>query len=156
VQGNAEKIPFEDNFFDLVVMEWVAEHLDNPRGSFSEIHRVLKPGGRVIFLTPNVWNYNVWIIRAIPNRFHAFFTRRLYNRGDGDTYPVRYLVNSARRVESVLGGIGFRRDRLILNGDPTYISFNDALFKLACFLERMLQLKALRFANVHLIGIYKK
>lgn len=36
--------------FDLVVMGWVAKHLENPQKVFNEIHRVLKPGGKVIFL----------------------------------------------------------------------------------------------------------
>jgi len=71
-----EEMSFEDNFFDVVVSAWVLEHLSNPEKAFSEIYRVLKPGGVVIFLTPNAWNYNVWLIRLIPERFHSFFTKK--------------------------------------------------------------------------------
>lgn len=156
VTANAEHLPFEDNFFDVVVLAWVLEHLERPEAVFREIHRVLKPNGTVIFLTPNAWNYNVWIIRAIPNAFHDFFTRRLYERQEHDTFPTRYKINSPRRVESILTKIGFEREQLLLNGDPTYISFNKPLFAFACLLESLLDLRALQKARVHLIVSYRK
>jgi ubiquinone/menaquinone biosynthesis C-methylase UbiE len=156
IVGSAYSLPFADNFFDVIVSAWVLEHLDQPETAFREIYRVLKPGGVVIFLTPNTWNYNVWLIRAIPNRFHDFLTRRLYNRQEHDTYPVRYKVNSIRRIEHILRPIGFRQARLIFNGDPSYISFNNLLFKFACLLETILDLKPLQCMRVHLIGVYQK
>ena len=156
VTANAEHLPFEDNFFDVVVLAWVLEHLEEPERVFREIHRVLKPNGTVIFLTPNAWNYNVWIIRAIPNAFHDFFTRRLYERQEHDTFPTRYKINSPRRVEKLLTKIGYEREQLLLNGDPTYISFNKPLFAFACLLERLLDLPSLQKARVHLIGSYRK
>lgn len=156
VVGFVEKLPFENNFFDLVISEWVLEHLDNPKQAFSEIYRVLKPGGKVVFLTPNVWNYNVWIIRLIPNRLHSFFTKKLYQRQEGDTYPVRYKINSLNKLTKTLTPIGFKKIKVILNGDPSYISFNKPLFVLACLIEKILNIKALHFAKVHLIGIYQK
>ncbi len=156
VVANAESLPFEDAFFDVVVLAWVLEHLEDPKKVFIEIHRVLKPGGVVIFLTPNTWNYNVWMIRSIPNIFHDFFTKRLYERQEHDTYPTRYKINSAARVERILIKLGYERDQMILNGDLTYISFNAPLFLLACFLESILNLPGFRKAKVHLIGSYRR
>jgi SAM-dependent methyltransferase len=156
VAAHAEHLPFDNNFFDIVVLAWVLEHLENPEKVFREIYRVLKPGGTVIFLTPNTWNYNVWIIRAIPNIFHDFFTRQLYDRQEHDTFPTRYNINSVKRVEGLLTKIGYVREQMILNGDPTYISFSKPLFSFACFLEWLLDLPALQKARVHLIGAYRK
>lgn len=156
VVGVVENLPFESNFFDLVVSEFVLEHLDNPNKAFREIYRVLKPGGKVVFLTPNVWNYNVWIIRMIPNGLHDFFTRKLYDRQEGDTYPVRYKINSVKKIAKTLEPIGFKKSQVILNGDPTYISFNRPLFALGCLLEKILDLKPLKSGKVHLIGVYEK
>lgn len=154
--GAAENMSFESNYFDLVVSAWVLEHLPDPKKAFQEIFRILKPGGKVVFLTPNVWNYNIWIIRLIPEKFHDFFTRRLYNRQEHDTYPKQYKINSVKKIAKTLEPIGFKKSQLILNGDPTYISFNTLLFKFACLLERILDLKWLHFTKVHLIGIYEK
>ncbi len=156
VVAEAQKLPFADNFFDLVVSAWVLEHLTDPQKAFSEIFRVLKPGGKVIFLTPNLWNYNVWLIRLIPNMFHDFLTRKLYNRQENDTYPKQYKINSASQINKILIPTGFKKQKLILNGDPSYISFNQALFKLACLMEKLLDFKPLQFMRVHLIGVYEK
>ncbi len=154
--GTAESLPFENNFFDLVVLAWVLEHLEHPEKAFQEIYRALKPGGKVIFLTPNSWNYNVWIIRLIPHRFHDFFTRKLYQRQEYDTYRVRYKINSIRKIDRTLLPLGFKKSQVVLNGDPSYISFNRPLFKLACALESLLEKKFLQWAKVHIIGVYQK
>ncbi len=154
--GFADNMPFEDNFFDVAVLTWVLEHIENPEASFKEIYRVLKPGGVVIFLTPNVYNYVVWLIRLIPDFLHDPLNRKLFNRQENDTYPKYYRINSKRAINNYLTKIGFKEDKFILNGDPTYISFNDILFKISVFIEKILNLSFLKFAKVHIIGVYKK
>jgi SAM-dependent methyltransferase len=154
--ATAEALPFIDGAFDLVVMAWVVEHLDRPVIVFREIDRVLAPGGRVLFLTPNAWNYNAWLIRLIPNAFHAFFTRKLYGRDRSDTYPTRYRMNSLGRIEHTLSQLGFGRERVVMNGDPTYVAFNAASFTIASRLERLYDLGPMRLARVHIIAAYRK
>jgi SAM-dependent methyltransferase len=50
--GSINKIPFEDNFFDVVVSLDVLEHIHDDVGAISEINRVLKKGGFSIVFTP--------------------------------------------------------------------------------------------------------
>ena len=95
-------MPFKDNFFDVVVCAWVLEHLSDPNKAFKEIYRVLKPGGKVIFITPNALNYNVWLIRLIPDRFHDFLTKKLYNRQENDTFSKKYLINTPPKIDDLL------------------------------------------------------
>jgi ubiquinone/menaquinone biosynthesis C-methylase UbiE len=45
---DAEKLPFEDDFFDLVVGHAVLHHLPDVEASFHEAFRVLKPGGALV------------------------------------------------------------------------------------------------------------
>ncbi len=156
IVGFADKMPFADNFFDLIILTWVIEHLNNPHQIFKEAHRVLKPGGKIIFLTPNVWNYNVWIIRVIPNIFHKPLVSYFYNRQENDTYPKKYKLNSIGKIDKILLPIGLKKCQIILNGDPSYISFNRSLFKFACLVEKLLDKKAFNFAKVHIIGVYQK
>lgn len=49
-KGVAEKIPFNDNFFDNVVFSFVLCSVDSIEKGFMEILRVLKKGGKVVFL----------------------------------------------------------------------------------------------------------
>jgi len=51
-QGAAEKLPYEDESFDLVTALDVVEHLDDDRAGLKEMHRVLRPGGRALLFVP--------------------------------------------------------------------------------------------------------
>jgi len=44
-QADAERLPYEDQSFDLVIGHAVLHHLPDLKASLREIHRVLKPGG---------------------------------------------------------------------------------------------------------------
>ncbi|GLY65919.1 methyltransferase type 11 [Amycolatopsis taiwanensis] len=47
--ADAERIPYPDNSFDLVVGHAVLHHIPDVRAAFAEVLRVLKPGGRFVF-----------------------------------------------------------------------------------------------------------
>lgn len=53
-----QRLPFEDNFFEVVTMLAVFEHLDYERLDFvlREINRVLKKGGLLVITTPAPWS----------------------------------------------------------------------------------------------------
>ena len=46
--GSAEKLPFADASFDLIVSSGSAHHWKDAAGGLNEMHRVLRPGGRVL------------------------------------------------------------------------------------------------------------
>ena len=46
--ADAEALPYDDDSFDLVIGHAVIHHLPNLPAAFSEFHRVLKPGGRLV------------------------------------------------------------------------------------------------------------
>ncbi len=48
-RADAESLPFADESFDLVLGHAVLHHLPNLRAAFAEFHRVLRPGGRIVF-----------------------------------------------------------------------------------------------------------
>jgi ubiquinone/menaquinone biosynthesis C-methylase UbiE len=50
VRAPAEELPFEDGSFDFVVSTLVLCTVDDPARALAEIHRVLKPGGQLLFL----------------------------------------------------------------------------------------------------------
>ena len=48
--GIAEALPFENNRFDAVVTTFTLCSVQDPTAALSEVRRVLRPGGRLIFL----------------------------------------------------------------------------------------------------------
>lgn len=48
-----ERLPLEDESFDVAVLQEVIEHLESPAHAIREVNRILVPGGRWILTTPN-------------------------------------------------------------------------------------------------------
>lgn len=48
-----DKTTLKENFFDLIICSDVVEHLVDIYSSFNEMRRLLRPGGRLIIITPN-------------------------------------------------------------------------------------------------------
>jgi SAM-dependent methyltransferase len=49
-QGAAEKLPFDDHTFDWVISRMSAHHWHDVAAALAEVRRVLKPGGKVLFI----------------------------------------------------------------------------------------------------------
>lgn len=53
--GDAQdKIPFKSNLFDIVLMNDVLEHLENPEAALRNTKKVLRKGGMLYITTPNL------------------------------------------------------------------------------------------------------
>jgi ubiquinone/menaquinone biosynthesis C-methylase UbiE len=50
VRASAERIPFAAAAFDGIVMTWTLCSIPNPLAALAEMRRVLKPGGRFLFV----------------------------------------------------------------------------------------------------------
>lgn len=49
----ANKIPYPDNYFKTVISNSVLEHIEDLKAVFKEVYRVLKKGGKFIFIVPD-------------------------------------------------------------------------------------------------------
>ena len=153
-----EHLPFPDESFDLVVCSWVLEHLAHPEHAFAEVARVLRSpdpargtsGGHFLFLAPNAWHPLSWVNRLLGRvgGWQARLVPRLYGRAEADTFPVVYRANTHRRVEQLARAAGLAPFALYPVGDPTYLAFNEWLYRLAVLAERLTP----RWMKVHLVG----
>lgn len=103
--GDATNLDFDDNSFDAATIGFGARNISDIGGVFSEMARVVKPGGRVVCLditqpvkTPFKQFYGIWFDRLVPA------LGRVVSR-DGSAYS--YLPSSVRRFPAapVLAGI---------------------------------------------------
>lgn len=56
--GTVYNIPYDDNCFDIVILDQVLEHLNDLNKAMKEIHRVLDKGGICIIGVPDAEKYN--------------------------------------------------------------------------------------------------
>lgn len=69
--ADAKKIPYPDNFFDVVILSDVLEHVSVPEEAAAEAIRVLKAGGQVFVTVPNKWHPVVkypWVRKLLTGR----------------------------------------------------------------------------------------
>lgn len=139
VSGLLDAIPLADNSVDLIVARAVVEHLSQPETVFNEIRRVLKPGGRFIFLTPNAYHYASVLARLVPNRFHAAIVNKVEHRPERDTFPVHYRANTVDQVRTHSTAAGLEVSSSIYAGQyPGYLVFNFAVFAIGSLYEKTL------------------
>jgi demethylmenaquinone methyltransferase/2-methoxy-6-polyprenyl-1,4-benzoquinol methylase len=58
--GDAERLPYRDDVFDVVWSSGSIEYWPNPVDALTEIRRVTKPGGRVLIVGPDYPNNTVF------------------------------------------------------------------------------------------------
>jgi SAM-dependent methyltransferase len=58
LHGSLESIPVEDESFDVVLCLQVLEHVPDPAAAVRELHRVVRPGGRVLLSTHGVYPFH--------------------------------------------------------------------------------------------------
>jgi len=86
-QANMQELPFPGGTFDCVSCMGVAHHTPDPEKGVREIHRVLKPGGRLIFM---VYHRNSVLYRAgflVHGLLQGKSKRQLVNEVDGASNP---------------------------------------------------------------------
>jgi SAM-dependent methyltransferase len=71
--ASAERLPFEDDSFDVVLSHEVWEHVSDDCAAAGEAVRVLRPGGRLVVFVPNRW----WLFET-----HGVYWRGQYHFGN--------------------------------------------------------------------------
>jgi ubiquinone/menaquinone biosynthesis C-methylase UbiE len=139
--GSLASMPFDSDSFDLIFCEYVVEHLEDPTGAFHEMQRVLKPGGRILLLTPNMYSYKVLAAALTPHRFHLWMGRIRYGRGhEADMYPTVYRCNTAAafRRQAHRAGLEVVAVELVTNG-PTWFEKFPVLFQIFDVFHRAIE-----------------
>lgn len=104
-----ELIDFEDNAFDFVVSFQVIEHIKDDHTFLKEIHRVLKPGGKLIFTTPNKkmtlsrnpFHIREYTVEEMSRLVHKFFTKVNHQGVFGNEKVMDYHEKNRASVKKI-------------------------------------------------------
>jgi ubiquinone/menaquinone biosynthesis C-methylase UbiE len=97
ISGDPVALPYPDDHFEAVLSCGVLEHVQYPQASLEELHRVLRPGGRLlVYKLPNRFSYLELLARPLGLYYHGRLAHdRVYDR---------------RRAVDLLRRCGFRID----------------------------------------------
>lgn len=152
--------PVKDESYDIIVADYVMEHVENPLLMISEIQRVLKPGGHFVFRTPNNYHYVSIVSRFTPHWFHLLVANRARGKteGDIDPYATYYRFNSRRKIRAILSQSVMHEIELrMVEKQPSYMMFNPWFFSIGVLYERLVN-SAILFAGLrsNIFGVLAK
>jgi len=108
------KLPFGDETFDGAFVNEVMEHVDNEQQSLAELCRVLKPGGRVVVISPNRWfpfeghTVHIGNRKMNPAPLIPWLPSRLTQpHVEARNYWPRELVGQVRQAGFAIAEVGF-------------------------------------------------
>lgn len=110
IEGDVNKMPFKDNFFDKVIMSEVAEHLPDDLKGLKEVYRCLKKDGVLVLTVPNINYPFLWdpinriLERVFKTHIKSGFWAGIWNQ--------HIRLYSKEQIISVLNKAGFVIDKL--------------------------------------------
>lgn len=150
------RLPLDDETFDLVVSDFVLEHVERPAEFLAEAHRVLRPGGSLFFRTPNKHHYVALISQLTPHWFHTLVANRVRNLPADTHEPWRthYLLNTPGDIRRAAQSAGFVDCELrMCEAEPSYLVFNTLPFLAGVAYERFVnRFSAMARARASIFG----
>ncbi|MCE5249108.1 class I SAM-dependent methyltransferase [bacterium] len=103
VIGDIRILPFRDDAFTLVTLNTVVEHFDNPAAVFSEIRRVLVPGGHVLIHTTNRHSPLILLGKLVPEPLRLLLMKKGFGAQERDVFRAYHRLNTIGAFSSVEG-----------------------------------------------------
>lgn len=116
VAGDCEELPFAENHFDVVTCSTSFHHYPNPDKFFQSLHRVLRPGGRLILRDMAAKSrVTMWLI----NHIEIPIINKVLRKGDVHVYTKEDILRlcdiSGMKLESYEVRKGFRLHCVVRN-----------------------------------------
>lgn len=157
VRGDVGYLPFPDRSFDMVISRSVIEHLADPARVFQEFHRVLRPGGKVVILTPNKYDYVSIVAALTPYQVHRKLAAKIFQITEDDVFPTLYRANTVSAIRRIFGAAGMVEAAMeTINHYPAYLMFSPVLFRLGVLYERITSLPIFSSLRGSILCVFEK
>ena len=157
IVADLENLAVKKNFFDVVHLSNVVEHLQYPEKVFEEAGDVLKKGGILIVSTKNIYNPFMFINLLLPLNFRYWIKKKILKSPAHhlDTFPAPYKCNSPKKIKKALSTLGFREEQTWFWGWPLIITPPIGLF-FSMIYEKLTDKKWLRFSKPNIYVKFRK
>ena len=131
-------LPFADASFDMIVSDFVFEHIADAALVSAELRRILKHGGWICARTPNKYCLISLVTRLIHNSQHSWLLRWVQpNRKSIDVFPTVFRLNSKRAITRWFGPKDFDNFTYRYEAEPSYFFNSRAVFTLMLLINRL-------------------
>jgi 2-polyprenyl-3-methyl-5-hydroxy-6-metoxy-1,4-benzoquinol methylase len=109
-QGTLEEQHYPDASFDAITMSHLVEHVHDPVKLLAECGRILKPGGSIVVVTPNVSSLghrfyrSAWRSLDLPRHLHLFTPRALRALAQSAGFGKSRMFTTVRESNNVFLG----------------------------------------------------
>lgn len=123
-----DTVPLPDASVDIIIADYVLEHVRDPVAFANEVRRLLKPSGLFCARTPHKYCYVAIGARMIPNAKHAAYLRDLQpDRKSEDVFPTCYKMNTLSDIHKYFAD--FEDSSYTFRTDPAYFLGNRTIYK---------------------------
>lgn len=153
-----DRQPYPDNYFDVVIMARVLEHLSDPDFCLMEINRVLKVNGILFVSTPNLsaWFNRLALLCGIQPIFTEVSTKKIVGRkfkflGEGNPTVGHIRVFTAEALKTFLQMYGFKIVKVVGAAflDDKRLFMVDKLLSKIPNVASYLIVKTIKFEKLH-------
>ena len=132
---SGKHFPLEDESVDVVIADWVFEHIDNPSDFVNEVNRILKPGGYLFARTPHKNSYVSLFARVFSNKFHVRVLKFVQpSRLNVDVFPTKFRMNTMKKIRQLFPDL--ENYSYIFTPEPAYFFGNRGIFKILLHLHK--------------------
>ncbi|MCB1178865.1 MAG: class I SAM-dependent methyltransferase [Leptospiraceae bacterium] len=118
--GNFIDCEYEENFFDVITMIEVIEHLENPSKVFDKLYSLVKPGGLVVIQTAN---FDGLQAKEEGKNYHYYLPGHLYYYSDSNL--TNFLKERGFSKFNVYYGVDFPLYAKLLKSRGSFDSIKD-------------------------------
>ncbi len=131
------KVEAPNQFFDLIIADYVLEHIQDPNSFTIEIDRLLKPGGWFCARTPHKYCLISIFASIFKNKLHKSILKYAQpNRNEIDVFPTYYRLNTLKEVGKYFQS--YLDKSFIFRNEPTYFFGNKSIYYFQKFMGNFL------------------
>jgi SAM-dependent methyltransferase len=156
VAADIARLPLRSAAFDLVSANMVLEHVADGARLLSEVGRVVAPGGRFIFHTPNRRFYQIALSMWVPQGIRRRAASLIEGRDMDDVFPTHYRMNTRPAIEALASSGGWTVDEMLFVNSGLTMTRIPPLALLEIGVTRLLESPAMAGGRSNIVVVLRK